>query len=193
MHIPEKPAAGETVQGMSEEEMFREAMSRVREIKDYRVMPVERKRDIRVSKREEGLSEMKMLEEITRGQRPIDLQNTQEYISWRNPDCRENITEMLHQGHFSVQDFLDLHGMTVGEAETELHRFLRDSIRRGLCCVKIIHGRGLRSPNGPVLKKELVKWLTYTYRKNVISFVTARQCDGGLGAVYVLLRTDRVI
>jgi DNA-nicking Smr family endonuclease len=54
--------------------------------------------------------------------------------------------------------------------------------------VKIIHGRGLRSPRGPVLKEKLIKRLSGKYRKHVVAFVTARQCDGGLGALYILLK-----
>jgi DNA-nicking Smr family endonuclease len=65
---------------------------------------------------------------------------------------------------------------------------LKDSFRKGLRCVKIIHGRGLRSPLGPVLKTAVIKWLSGRYRKSIIAYVTARQCDGGLGALYVLLR-----
>jgi DNA-nicking Smr family endonuclease len=69
-----------------------------------------------------------------------------------------------------------------------VEEFLRNALKTSRRCVKIIHGRGLRSPKGPVLKEALIKWLSLRHRKNVIAFVTARQCDGGLGALYVLLR-----
>jgi DNA-nicking Smr family endonuclease len=81
-----------------------------------------------------------------------------------------------------------LHGLCVEEAEKEVKYFLTDSLRKGHRCVKIIHGRGLRSPGGPVLKDALITWLSGRYWKNIIAFVTARQCDGGLGALYILLR-----
>ncbi|UCH46386.1 MAG: Smr/MutS family protein [Nitrospiraceae bacterium] len=54
--------------------------------------------------------------------------------------------------------------------------------------MKIIHGRGLRSPDGPVLKKAVIQWLLTRYRKYIVAFASARQCDGGLGAIYVLFR-----
>jgi DNA-nicking Smr family endonuclease len=76
----------------------------------------------------------------------------------------------------------------VDEAEQELEKYIKESIRKGYRCIKIIHGRGLRSPKGPILKEAVISWLTGRYRKNVIAFVTARQCDGGLGALYILLR-----
>ncbi len=91
-------------------------------------------------------------------------------------------------GFFSVQDCLDLHGFFFDEAETVTEQFLKEALVKGLRCIKIIHGRGLRSPDGPVLKNALIGWLTYRYRKNVIAFASARQCDGGLGAIYVLLK-----
>jgi DNA-nicking Smr family endonuclease len=54
--------------------------------------------------------------------------------------------------------------------------------------VKVIHGRGLRSVKGARLKEAVIKRLAGHFRKDIIAYVTARQCDGGLGALYVLLR-----
>ena len=122
----------------------------------------------------------------------INLPDTQEYVESSNPAYwpvrNGNIAGKLHRGFFSVQDCLDLHGFFVDEAEAATERFLKEALGKGLRCIKIIHGRGLRSPDGPVLKSALIGWLTYRYRKNVIAFASARQCDGGLGAIYVLLK-----
>ncbi len=70
----------------------------------------------------------------------------------------------------------------------ELETFIGASFKKGLRCIKIIHGRGLRSTQGARLKEAVVKRLSGHYRKDIIAYVTARQCDGGLGALYVLLR-----
>ncbi|KJU85869.1 smr domain-containing protein, partial [Candidatus Magnetobacterium bavaricum] len=94
----------------------------------------------------------------------------------------------LHEGMYSVQDFLDLHGCTLAEAELIISGFIKESIRKGYRCIKVIHGRGLRSPNGPVLKSALVKWLSGQMRKYIMAFATAPQYDGGLGALYILLK-----
>jgi DNA-nicking Smr family endonuclease len=172
---------------LSDEELFSEAMREVREIKDFREIPVSRKVDHPVRRKESG-EELKILEEITKGLRPIHLPDTQEFIQWKNAGCRESVVTMLHGGIFSVQDFLDLHGHTLAEAEEEVKKFLLKSVQKGYSCVKIIHGRGLRSQKGPVLKRALVHWLSGRFRKRILAYCTARQCDGGLGAVYVLLR-----
>jgi len=42
-----------------------------------------------------------------------------------------------------------------------------------------------------VLKDAIAQWLAGRYRKHVIAFVTARQCDGGLGAIYVLVKKGK--
>ena len=92
----------------------------------------------------------------------------------------------LARGKYAVQAELDLHGMTVAEARPRLADFIDYSIKQGLTCVRIVHGKGLGSGNrGPVLKSAVNRWL----RKwdSVLAFVSARQVDGGTGAVYVLL------
>jgi DNA-nicking Smr family endonuclease len=93
----------------------------------------------------------------------------------------------LARGNFSIQAEIDLHGMTVAEAKPRLADFLESCVRRGNLCVRIVHGKGLGSgTRGPVLKMSVNRWL----RKwsHVLAFVSARQVDGGTGAVYVLLR-----
>jgi len=55
--------------------------------------------------------------------------------------------------------------------------------------VLIIHGRGLTSPGQPVLKKMVFNWLSRgPLRRYILAFTSARACDGGAGATYVLLR-----
>ena len=59
--------------------------------------------------------------------------------------------------------------------------------QHGLRCVRIVHGKGLRSKaHGPVLKQ-----LTDTLlrrRADVLAFTSARPTQGGTGAVIVLLQ-----
>lgn len=173
----------------SDQELFAEAMRDVREIKDFTGMPLKQKKAPPIAKSflsdEEALQD---LEAIASGQRPISLPDTQEYVEWLNNGYRTSLIKKLRRGHFSVRDSLDLHGFTLEEAEKEVDLFMKESLMKGHQCVKIIHGRGLRSPHGPVLKEAVIRWLTGRYRKHMAAFVTARQCDGGLGAIYVLLK-----
>lgn len=177
---------------VSDEQEFFAAMKEVQEIKEFRSMPVyhkKRKNPPRMHKRVSTQNaDLEGLEDIVRGRRHIELSRTQEYVEWAHPGFREDVVHDLHRGRYSVQNSIDIHGLILDEAEIEVERFIRQSITKGLRCVKIIHGRGLRSPNGPVLKHAVVQWLSRRFRKHVIAFVSARRCDGGLGALYILLR-----
>jgi DNA-nicking Smr family endonuclease len=92
----------------------------------------------------------------------------------------------LRRGDYRVQGEIDLHGLTVAEAKQALREFLAQALLRQWRCIRIIHGKGLRSGHrGPVLKGMVGAML----RKvgPVLAYVSARQVDGGTGAVYVLL------
>lgn len=186
---PQKPCPFVKTEPVTDEAFFRDAMKNVREIPQFRGIPVFRKNPLPECKENSRDHDaLRALREIVQGQRQINLAHTQEYIEWINQDYRGSIASDLHRGRYSVQDVLDLHGTVIEEAEKKVEAFLRHAFRRRFRCVKIIHGRGLRSPKGPKLKKAVIQWLSGRHRKKTIAFVTARQCDGGLGALYVLLR-----
>ncbi|HUK99399.1 MAG TPA: Smr/MutS family protein [Nitrospirota bacterium] len=175
----------------TDEELLSTAMSDVQEIKAFRALSLTQRQKKAMSCREKkdpDHAALSVLYEIAEGRRPINLPDTQEYVEWTNPAYHGDLTQQMHEGHFSIQAFLDLHGYNVAEAETMIEIFLKESFSRGLRCVKIIHGRGLRSAKGPQLKETVVKKLSGRYRKSIMAYVTARQCDGGLGALYILLK-----
>jgi DNA-nicking Smr family endonuclease len=96
----------------------------------------------------------------------------------------------LGRGQYSVRDEIDLHQMTASVAKDAIARFLAECKARGHLCVKIIHGKGLRSKNdGPVLKALADRLLRQ--RGDVLAFRSARWNDGGSGAVIVLLKGSR--
>ena len=100
--------------------------------------------------------------------------DTSEYIEGIGYNVNRQVAKRLHNGHFSIQGHIDLHGLAVAS---------------GKRMVLIIHGRGLSSPEKPILKTKVIKWLTSgIWRKWVLAFTSARLCDGGAGATYVLLR-----
>lgn len=95
----------------------------------------------------------------------------------------------LARGNFSVQNEIDLHGMIISQARETLHDFIVASAGRGHTCIRVIHGKGLGSgERGPVLKRKVNSWLRQW--RQVLAFVSARQVDGGTGAVYVLLQDN---
>lgn len=107
-------------------------------------------------------------------------------LHYHRPHVGKRTMRRLSRGKFAVQAEIDLHGMTVAEARPRLTDFIDYSIQRGLTCVRIVHGKGLGSGHrGPVLKSAVNRWLRRWDR--VLAFTSARQVDGGTGAVYVLL------
>ena len=93
------------------------------------------------------------------------------------------------EGDYSIQAFVDLHGLIVEDAKEVFEKFLKWAVITEKTGVLIVHGRGLSSPSEPVLKKKVVEWLTHgPWRKWVAAYSSARICDGGAGATYVLLR-----
>ena len=100
------------------------------------------------------------------------------------------VLRKLRRGHWVNQDQLDLHGLRSEEARHLLVAFLNEALAKGWRCVRIVHGKGLRSENRePVLKRKVGNWLAQ--RDEVLAFVQARPEDGGSGAVVVLLKAKR--
>lgn len=97
------------------------------------------------------------------------------------------LLRQLGRGAFAVREEFDLHQMTVPVAERALSRFLDESIRDAHLCVRVVHGKGLRSGSrGPVLRAMVDRMLRR--RGDVLAFRSAQSGDGGSGAVVVLLK-----
>jgi DNA-nicking Smr family endonuclease len=115
-----------------------------------------------------------------------DEAEIEEDASFLRPGLPRDILRKLRRTHWVIQDDLDLHGMIAEEAALATAGFIAASRKRGLRCIRIIHGKGLRSAGRePVLKKRIRKLLTR--RDEVLAFVEPRPMHGGGGAVVVLL------
>ena len=93
----------------------------------------------------------------------------------------------LRRGEYRVDGELDLHGMTVAEAKQALRGFLAAALARHAGCVRIIHGKGLRSGHRGAGAEGRRERCACGERAAVVAFVSARPVDGGTGALYVLL------
>ncbi len=83
----------------------------------------------------------------------------------------------------SIDVELDLHGCTAGEAKDAVQAMLRDARANAWKRARIIVGKGIHSPNGPVLPNAVKACLAqegymYTY---------AKIQDGGEGVLEVVL------
>jgi DNA-nicking Smr family endonuclease len=116
-----------------------------------------------------------------------DVLESGEELAFLRDGLSRQLLRKLRRGHFVVEDSLDLHGMNRTQAAESVALFLRRCTRRGVRCVRIVHGKGLGSHNRePVLKGKLRKWLPL--RDEVLAFCQAPPYEGGSGAALVLLR-----
>ena len=133
------------------------------------------------------------LSDLVRGAARFDVSDTREYIEGTIVGLDPRVVRRLRRGDFSWQAYVDLHGMTAEPARVAVESFLKASVSAGHRCVLIVHGRGHNSKDQtPVLKERLKSWLARgSLGRIVLAFTSARPCDGGAGALYVLLRRDR--
>ena len=166
-------------------ELFRRQMSDARPLRHDAVPPPHSRAVARAkfAKRDERNA---LRESLEADLESMDFESGQS-LSFARPSVGRRTFRKLARGNFSVQSEIDLHGLTVVEARTVLGDFIEGSVERGHRCVRVIHGKGLGSGDrGPILKAKVDNWL----RKwdPVLAFISARQVDGGTGAVYVLLK-----
>ena len=110
-----------------------------------------------------------------------------EELSYLRDGYPPKLLRQLKRGQYSVQDDIDLHQMNAAAAQATIAAFLAEVAERGLHCVRIVHGKGLRSKAaGPVLKTLTDRLLRR--RDDVIAFASAPPMQGGTGAVVVLLK-----
>lgn len=113
---------------------------------------------------------------------------TDEALSYARAGIGIDVLHKLRRGQWVIQGQLDLHGMRRDEAREALSEFVRRCSRRGLRCVRVIHGKGLGSVNKePVLKNKVRNWLVQ--KEEVLAFCQARPAEGGAGALVVLLKS----
>ena len=148
-----------------------------------------RKSDVAGSHKPDESETLLQLQELVETGKGFVVANTPEYVEGIGINVNREVAKRLHNGEFSIQGHIDLHGLSVESAREAFENFLKESIATGKRMVLIIHGRGLSSPAKPILKTKVIKWLTTgRWRKWIIAFTSARLCDGGAGATYVLLR-----
>ena len=167
--------------------LFRRLMADARPLDDERVPPHKRRaRPAAAFARPERDDVLR--ESLEREPEPAALE-AGDRLYFRHPSVSARAMRRLARGAYSVQDEIDLHGLTAAEARAELAAFIDQCVARRQACVRVIHGKGRGSGQaGPVLKPLVDQWLRRCHA--VLAFVTARPVDGGTGAVYVLLRRN---
>lgn len=194
--LPEEPVVSlppetrETPCVDDEKSLFQKAMADVKALKrGDRVEKRPKSSYPPNTKAEEDTTEIERLEDLIQTGAGFDVSLTPEYVEGVGRYIHPSLTKRLYDGDFSIQEAVDLHGLSLAEAKEVFDCFLKESIARGKKAVLIVHGRGLSSPAEPVLKSNVVKWMrSGPWRKWITAYSSARLCDGGAGATYILLR-----
>lgn len=117
------------------------------------------------------------------------LLETDEALSFRRAGIGTEVVRKLRRGVWAIQGQVDLHGLRRDDARERLGEFLREAVKQGWRCVRVVHGKGHGSPGRqPVLKGKVRAWLVQ--KSEVLAFTQARASEGGAGALVVLLNSD---
>ncbi|MBI4471622.1 MAG: Smr/MutS family protein [Acidobacteria bacterium] len=175
-------------ENLSDDELFQFAMKDVKSL-GWSAVPLKHRPPVEIQMQVDEQEALRALDEFVRNG-DIEIEQTAEYIEGTVHPRGKLYLNDLRAGRFSVQAHLDLHGFNLQEARFSLEDFLYKSVRAGHRCVRVIHGRGRHShKHHPVLKENIQRWLSNRrMSRYVIAYTSARRCDGGGGAVYVLLR-----
>jgi DNA-nicking Smr family endonuclease len=112
--------------------------------------------------------------------------------SGRAEDVSRAILAKLRRGAHTPEREVDLHRLDARAARRRLESELAAAVRAGERCVLVIHGRGLHSEAGAVLRDALPVWLAAApLADRVMAFAPAPRDRGGSGATLVLLRRQR--
>lgn len=105
---------------------------------------------------------------------------------YRRPELPLRAFKRLRRGLYAVQDEVDLHHAGVELAGELLRAFLREALDQDLRCVRIVHGKGLRSAGGRAVLRPWVE-SHLRQRNDVLAYSSAPANQGGTGALLVLL------
>ncbi len=115
------------------------------------------------------------------------------------PQMDKRLKQRFQRGELPIEARIDLHGLTLANAERALSRLIRDCIAQQKRCLLVITGKGLTGSEPGFLHQGrgvLRAWLPDylkrgPWRDEVLGVTPARPEMGGSGAFYVLLRRQR--
>ena len=175
----------------SDKDAFRDAMSGVRPLAPPNRAEVGRVKT-RAIPRQTIRDERRVLTELDHpfdDGDVIEFLETGEELLYSRTGVSQKIFRRLRRGNYSVTSTLDMHHMNVETAASSLSRFIERAHTRGHGCVRVVHGKGLRSRGRPKLKQ--LTDVLLRKNKSVLAFASCRPVDGGTGAVYVLLKSTK--
>jgi len=167
----------------SDADEFRNAIGRVRRLPEVADVPRPPKPRARVAMRE--ADERAALAESQRADPVREAEAFGDTLAYRRDNVPPQTLRRLKRGEFAIEDEIDLHASSERAAEDLLRRFLAEARDAAHHCVRIVHGKGLHSAQGPVLRGMVERMLNQ--RADVLAYASPPAVHGGTGAVLVLL------
>ena len=119
-----------------------------------------------------------------------DYLNAESKIKFSRSGISHKEMKKLEKGT-DIKEVIDLHGARANEATEKITSFIEQCLTKEEYKIRIIHGKG----NKAYTKKEaVIKNITNkTLQKipQVLAFCSAKQYDGGTGALNILLKSKR--
>jgi DNA-nicking Smr family endonuclease len=117
------------------------------------------------------------------------IETERDFVRGARTDAQPRVLRELAR-RTRASDTLDLHGHHQREAHDAVVSFVRQTHKKGLSVLCIVHGKGQHSEGGlGVLRDVVVRALTETGASQlVMAFVTAPEALGGSGAMLVELK-----
>ena len=145
-------------------------------IKQDKLIPDKKKstKNVRVSSMNTNTNELSLLG---------DFECSREFCN----DGQAHLIKSLRQGKFRIIATLDLHNHKQSDAISALEKFTETAITVGDTCVRIIHGKGLNSPENKSILKSLVRRFLEHYPR-LLAYASAAANSGGDGVTLVKLK-----
>ena len=97
--------------------------------------------------------------------------------------------DRIKKGQIELDARIDLHGLERFDAQDHLQRFINHARAHNNRYLLIIHGKGSKHGETPILKQHLFYWLRL--HPYVLTLYSAHSKHGGTGALYVILKKTK--
>lgn len=172
---------------VSQSKLFQESLKGVKPIKNDRIDLYAHPKNTRPFKDKTDYTEDNIRHTLSDQQETRSVSG-EEFIFFAHTGLQLKTQKQLRQGKISIDDHLDLHGLSINEARELLLEFIDFAQQQKIRCVLLIHGKGYRADSDqPVLKNKINNWLRQ--HPAILAFSSAQPRDGGNGAVYILIKT----
>lgn len=174
----------------SDDDLFRQAMGKVRPIKVAERVKLEPKASEATpgveQRRKDAVAQAADGSQVLTGDF-LHSVDPHDILEFKRPGIQHGVYKNLRLGKYSVDAQLDLHRMTIDQARQALAQFVSDCLSHNIRCALVNHGKGEgRQPQPALLKSCIAHWLPQL--DAVMAFHSAQKQHGGTGATYILIR-----